>query len=48
MKIITLVLIFVTLSASAQTEKYRLILNDDPATTGTIAWNQTATSIGTA
>ena len=48
MKIITLLSIFVTLSASAQTEKYRLILNDDPATTGTIAWNQTAASIGTA
>jgi hypothetical protein len=48
MKIITLLLIFVTLSVSAQTEKYRLILNDDPATTGTVAWNQTASSIGNA
>ena len=48
MKIITLLLIFVTLSASAQTEKYRLILNDDPATTGTVAWNQIASSIGAA
>jgi hypothetical protein len=48
MRIIQLLLFFVTVSLSAQTDKYRLILNDNPATTGTVAWNQIASSIGTA
>lgn len=48
MRILTFLLIFATISVGAQTEKYRLILNDDPATSGTVAWNQTATSIGVA
>lgn len=48
MRIFTFVVLFVTLSIQAQTEKYRLIINNDPATTGTIAWNQTSTSIGAA
>jgi hypothetical protein len=47
MKIITFILFFAALTTSAQTEKYRLILNDDPATTGTVAWNQTASAVGT-
>ena len=48
MRIIILFLFIATLSTKAQTEKYRLILNNNPATTGTIAWNQTTVSIGTA
>ncbi|MEH0154203.1 Ig-like domain-containing protein [Limibacter armeniacum] len=33
-------LLLVTFSAQANTDKYRLILRDDPATTATIGWNQ--------
>ncbi|MAM22917.1 MAG: hypothetical protein CL817_04200 [Croceibacter sp.] len=43
---ITFIAFFVSLSIFSQSEKYRLIINDDPATSGTIAWHQPISSIG--
>ncbi|PQB04113.1 Ig-like domain-containing protein [Aureitalea marina] len=44
MKKLLTCLLFVCATAWAGNDKYRIIINDDPATTITIAWNQTSGS----
>ncbi|NNC45599.1 MAG: fibronectin type III domain-containing protein, partial [Winogradskyella sp.] len=41
----SIILCLCMLSGFADTDKYRIILTDDPATTITIAWNQGALGI---
>jgi hypothetical protein len=45
-KNVLIILFLVTKLAFAQTEKYRLIINDDPDTTATIGWNEPASPFG--